>query len=108
MDFILNKFMVSPEIISKIEATFSWQAKSVKTKPCRIKFNGRFVVLASKKTIWRNVGFAKNALSAHLQSFTSAHGWKYYQCKDLRKELEDQGVVEYVEAEIEEFAGQKK
>lgn len=58
------------EVIEAIAQTFAAAKtpKTVKTRPCRIKFNGEFITTSSKKTVWRNKAFAKSALLNHLCS----------------------------------------
>ncbi len=59
---------IPPEVIAAIGASFEKAKlpKTVRTRPCRIKFNGEFITTTSKKTVWRNKGFAKAALLNHL------------------------------------------
>lgn len=115
------------EVIEAIAQTFAAAKtpKTVKTRPCRIKFNGEFITTSSKKTVWRNKAFAKSALLNHLCSGSIAIAVnKYilnkqgsdrnlaylgsYELKTLRDKLEKQGIIEYVEVDIEDFAIQKK
>jgi hypothetical protein len=109
---------ITPQDLNLIESTFKSANTTVKTKPCRIKFRGKFITTASKKTVWRNCGFAKSALLNHFQTDYSIctlagtlYGIStdrgYYSCKDLIRELENQNLVEYVEVDLEEFAQQK-
>jgi len=108
---------ITPQDLNFIDSTFKSTNTTVKTKPCRIKFRGKFITTASKKTVWRNCGFAKSALLNHFQSDYSIctlagtlYGVPdrgYYSCKDLIRELENQNIVEYVEVDVEEFAQQK-
>ena len=103
---------ITPEIINVISASFSPNKppKTVKTRPCRIKFNGEFITTTSKKTVWRNKGFAKSALLNHLESYeikTAIFGTRYPghdAIKKLRDELERLGLIKYVEVDIEDFA----
>jgi hypothetical protein len=118
---------IPPEVIAAIDNSFE-KAKlprTVRTRPCRIKFNGEFITTSSKKTVWRNKAFAKAALLNHLRSGSIAIAVnKYilnkqgsdrnlsylgsYELKDLREELENLGIIEYVEVDLEDFAVQKK
>ena len=109
---------ITPQELNLIESTFKSINITVKTKPCRIKFRGKFITTASKKTVWRNCGFAKSALLNHFQSdysicqlagvlYGPLPDRGYYSCKDLIRELENQNIVEYVEVDVEEFAQQK-
>lgn len=118
---------IPPEVIEAIEKSLlaSKPPKTVKTRPCRIKFNGEFITTSSKKTVWRNKAFAKTALLNHLRSGSIAIAInKYilnkqgpdrnlcylsgYELKTLRDELEKLGIIEYIEVDIEDFAIQKK
>ena len=117
---------IPPEVIAAIDATFEKAKlpKTVKTRPCRIKFNGEFITTSSKKTVWRNKGFAKSALLQHLNgrvitlsiyehvlNASNRHPYFYVpsdEIKKLRDELENLGIIEYVEVDIENFAVQKK
>ena len=117
---------IPPEVIAAINATFE-KAKlpeTVRTRPCRIKFNGEFITTRSKKTVWRNIGFAKSALLHHFHSKIITESiYKYLlnvsdrsryfyvpsdEIKKLRDELENLGIIEYVEVDMEGFAVQKK
>jgi len=119
---------IPPEVIAAINDTFEKAklSKTIKTRPCRIKFNGEFITTSSKKTVWRNIGFAKSALLHHLHSrYIAIAINKYilnkqgtdrdlaylgtqYDLKTLRDELEKLGIIEYVEVDIEDFAVQRK
>lgn len=109
---------ITPELIQVIEITFSNRgSKTVKTKPRRIKFNGQFITTESKKTVWRNIGFAKSALLNHLNSqlILSVYIKKTFNmdyvygtvCKQIIRDLEKAGVVEYIEVDVETLAVQK-
>ena len=122
---------IPPEVIQAIGQSFAVTKtpKTVKTRPCRIKFNGEFITTGSKKTVWRNKGFAKAALLNHIKSIPIISSairefilkeklankpWnvvdyiKSETYKQIAEELEKQGIVEYVEVDIEDFAIQKK
>ena len=122
---------IHSEVIQAIGQSFAVTntPKTVKTRPCRIKFNGEFITTGSKKTVWRNKGFAKSALLNHIKStaiISSAikdfilkarlanQHWnvvdyiKSETYKQIVDELENQGIIEYVEVDIEDFAIQKK
>ena len=120
---------IPPEVIAAIDNSFEKAKlpKTVRTRPCRIKFNGEFITTRSKKTVWRNKGFAKAALLNHLHerpigaainqyilkknALTSTHHYSYVDSriiKELRDELEKLGIIEYVEVELEDFAVQKQ
>jgi hypothetical protein len=117
---------IPPEVIDAIKSSFenAKYPKTVKTRPCRIKFNGEFITTRSKKTVWRNKGFAKSALLHHfngkiitesiykyLLNASNRHPYFYVpsdEIKKLRDELENLGIIEYVEVDMENFAVQKK
>lgn len=123
--------VIPKELIKAIENTFltAKTPKTVKTCPCRIKFNGQFITVSSGKTIWRNKGFAKSAFLHHmehnlsiktaikqyiLQTNIVKQSWGHIDYvststyKQIRDELEKMGVIQYVESDIEDFAIQKK
>ena len=105
-------------ILSLISATFKTnKPNKVKTKPCRIQFQGEFITTASNKTVWRNIGFAKSALLNHFESseivntILKAQLQKSPQKQDIKnliKQLENAGFIKYVEVEIENYATEKK
>lgn len=103
---------ITPETISVIESSFTKNKspKTVKTRPCRIMFNGSYITTNSGKTVWRNKGFAKSALLNHLQSSHDVCGLVggYSVIKNLRDELEKAGLIQYVEVDIENFAVRKQ
>ena len=70
---------IPPEVIAAIDNSLEKAKlpKTVRTRPCRIKFNGEFITTTSKKTVWRNKGFAKAAgieLSDFYAKFEAARG----------------------------------
>ena len=105
--------------LTLIENSFKQQPWSrVKTRPCRIKFNGKFITTTSKKTVWRNIGFAKNALLNHFQQDYTLRELAgilsegnpvngHRRCKELIRELEIRNLIEYVEVDISEYAEEK-
>jgi hypothetical protein len=112
------KIQINDSLISIIELTFcNRNSTTVKTKPCRIKFNGKFITTESKKTVWRNIGFAKSALLNHIncQSTVSQYLKSTYNVdytygtvnKQLIRDLETAGVIEYIEVDVESLAVQK-
>lgn len=114
-DFASKKLQsknMNEEIISAIRNSFvRVEEKKVSTRPCRISFDGEFVKLESGKTIWRNKGFARSALLNHLTtSDKSPFHWRkdLQNYKDLAKnaikELEETGILRFVEADVVDFA----
>lgn len=88
--------MLNQELISEIEKTFGFKNKIKKQTPYRVKFNGQFIITSSNKTVWNGIGPAKAAIINHLQCWASELGVGYYKCKELKDELEKQGIIEYV------------
>ena len=112
------KIPIDNRLISTIEQTFLGKnSTTVKTKPCRIKFNGKFITTESKKAVWRNIGFAKSALLNHFncqhtvsQYLKSTYNVDYTYGsvnKQLIRDLETAGVIEYIEVDVESLAIQK-
>jgi hypothetical protein len=108
--------MITNEELSRLQQSFpEFKEKKVSTKPCRIKFCGKFIRLSSGKTIWRTKGFAKTALLNHLKDSRELPKSCYHfagtvpyvvsdEVKKLLRELESTGVVQYVEVGTQEFA----
>lgn len=90
------------------------EKKPSKIKPCRIKLDGKFLVLNSGKTIWKRKGDAKSAFKNNFSSYRSG-GLVYEVEKGLAPqgnyerrnevwrqfvaELERQGILEFVEVD---------
>ena len=97
---------IPQEVVDKITNSFL-PASTGKTKPCRIKINGQFIATNSKKTLWRNIGFARSALSNQYSSSCEVRdtvikhfGADFYYKKGVKAilvELERLKVVEFVE-----------
>ena len=116
----IDRIQIDESIIDLVGSTFKKgkQPKTVKTRPCRIKFNGELITTNSNKTIWRNKGFAKSALLNHLygsgrmdKAIQEIVGSPYFNkeiLKNLIKDLEAAGIIQYVEVEIEDFAVSKR
>lgn len=102
---------ITQDLINVVSATFVKKTSTVKTKPCRVKFEGQFITTESGKTVWRNIGFAKSAMLNHLNSQLAISvylqkilGTPYVYgkiVKEMLRELERAGVVEYVEVNDE-------
>ena len=110
---------ITDKTISIIGNTFKdEEPRTVRTKPCCIKFNGKFITTKSKKTVWRNIGFAKSAFISHIKSsgirlhlaecLGLKDDYRYCFLKDLVKELQELKVLEFVEVDNSTFAVQKK
>jgi hypothetical protein len=89
---------LTQELINKIESSFTIKEDIKPKKLYRVKFNGKFIVVRSQKTVWPGIGAAKSAILNHLQglSYTNKN-IDYYKCKEIRAELESMGLIEYVE-----------
>lgn len=90
------------------------ESKPKKIKPCRIKLDGKFLTLDSGKTIWKRKGDAKSAFKNNFSRY--AKGGLVYEVETALapqgnyekrnemwrafvKELEAQGIVEFVEVD---------
>ena len=108
----MKRLKMDYKIIESIKNSFQEiREKKLSTRPCRISFDGKFVKLESGKTIWRNKGFARSALLNHLTtSDKSPFRWHkdLQNYKDLAKnaikELEESGILRFVEADVVDFA----
>ena len=102
----MNNLVIPQEIVDNIVNSFL-PASTGKTKPCRIKINGQFIATNSKKTMWRNIGFARSALTNHFSGNGGARdiiikhfGADFYYKKGVKAilvELERLKVIEFVE-----------
>lgn len=54
--------MLTPEQIEIIKNSFKYKEDLKHKTPYRIKFDGKFLVTASNKTLWRGIGPAKLAI----------------------------------------------
>jgi hypothetical protein len=93
---------ITKKLLADIEESFNHGlAQKGKTKPCRIKFNGKFITTLSGKTVWRNITFAKSALLNHFRSAIEIQVDNYYtDYKQIIEELEKTGIIQYVEDNI--------
>ena len=109
---------IKKEDVKKLEDTFNpLSDKQIKTNPCRIRFNGKFIQVSSGKTIWRQKGFAKNALNNHISTCRKSDLPEYVigqngyvdkqKLKEYLQELENQKILEYVDVDMDEFAQEK-
>lgn len=102
----MNNLTIPQEVIDGIANSFL-PASTGKTKPCRIKINGQFIATGSKKTMWRNMGFARSAMLNHFNSnkgvmniIVKHFGEDFYYKKGRKAilvELERLKVIEFVE-----------
>lgn len=65
------------EAIAAVESTFSISENKTNRKktPHRVKFNGKYIVTESKKTIWPSIGAAKNAIRNHINTSYKMSNW---------------------------------
>jgi hypothetical protein len=95
--------------LSKIIASFQQVTPAKKKKPApktvwRVKVNGQFIQTFSRKTVWKQIGHAKNAILQHLDAL---HGMQpdYWSTRfDSKKALVDlmtQGLLEFVELPLD-------
>lgn len=120
MMMIHNTPITDHDLIAMVESTFLSQVKHLtkkKQQPHRVKLNGKYIVTNSKKTIWPNIGAAKNAVRNHFNGDTVLAKWirkielqnaannnsavsVYYSYHDIEaqivKYLEANGFIEYV------------
>ncbi len=102
----MNNLVVPQEVVNEITNSFL-PASTGKTKPCRIKIKGQFIATNSKKTMWRNIGFARSALLNHFSGSSAVKdivikhfGEDFYYKKGTKAilvELERLKVIEFVE-----------
>lgn len=62
----MSKQITEQNIIDAISArieTIDTDTRRKTQKPCRIKWNGKFIRTTSGKTVWNSIGAAKNALN---------------------------------------------
>lgn len=103
---IMSNLVIPKEVVDKITNSFL-PASTGKTKPYRIKINGQFIAMTSKKTMWRNIGFARSALLNHVSGnggvkdiIIKHFGTDFYYKKGFKVilvELERLKVIEFVE-----------
>lgn len=111
------KLEIKDELIEVIQQSFKTEPGPKKSKPCRIKFLGKFITVSSKKTVWRNRGFAKSALLNHfvssreinkfLKILLKKEPYEYIDSeliKNMIKTFEQNGQIEYVEVDFESLA----
>jgi hypothetical protein len=78
--------------------------RNVVDKPCyRLKFEGKYIATPKGKSVWNNIGSAKNAVNLHYGDYI----WYTYcnahniigdiKSKDLIAELFKDGIIQIVE-----------
>ena len=63
-------------------------AKMVETKlkkPCRIKYKDQFLITYTRKTVWKTLGAAKNALRHHFSDRATAYSRGYNSYEEYYK-----------------------
>ncbi len=64
----MEELKVTDELLVLLNKTFTYEDKKLKkVSPHRIKFNGKYIRVNSKKTVWPSIGAAKNALLHHFE-----------------------------------------
>ena len=108
----LNEKLFDKKFIDIVEKSFPENGRNRKVKPCRIKFNGKFITTTSGKTVWKARGHAKCAFLNHLIDLFSYGLLKDYlkdfkSCSIFAKEafqaLEMMGTLEFIESEEVNF-----
>lgn len=119
------KKLTEQDIIDAISArieTIDTDTRRKTQKPCRIKWNGKFVRTTSGKTVWNSIGAAKNALRLQFEIFgvekflekiyfDEGDGYHrpqlevYY--KEFIKKLIDKKILEFVEVDFESLSSIK-
>ena len=92
---------LAPELLNTIINSFTppKPKKPSKSNPTRIKVNGKIAKLNSGKSLWRTLGFAKNALNNHINgcmTYEDRRKYGYMKTSDINKELVRLKIVEYV------------
>lgn len=106
---INNIFVNDVDVVTALENTFKRPTRNIrKIKPHRVKFNGKFITTQSGKTVWNNIGAAKNAIRLHLtyeeeilnKMFDPNGSSSYYTSRDIitevMKQLEAIKMLEFV------------
>lgn len=67
-------------------------------QPFRVKFDDKFIITSSGKTVWPGIGAAKSAVINHLRSLSYQYkkDIPYRSAKELREKLEKVGLIQYV------------
>jgi hypothetical protein len=75
-------------------------AKMVETKlkkPCRIKYKDQFLITYTRKTVWKTLGAAKNALRNHFGNTARAYSYGYNSYEEYYESL---GETRYDYSEV--------
>lgn len=102
-----------------VESTFGTPVdkKRKPRTPHRVKFNGKYIVTESKKTLWPSIGAAKSAIRNHIERSDDLKKWirkfemqdainadrglpVYYSYSEINDQiiqhLENNNIIEYV------------
>lgn len=132
----MSKQITEQNIIDAISArieTIDTDTRRKTQKPCRIKWNGKFIRTTSGKTVWNSIGAAKNALMLEFRMpldlvkskwgncgvegclekiyFGNDDGYHSKQLKiyyqEFIKKLVDKKILEFVEVDFESLSSIK-
>lgn len=69
----------------------------------RVKVNGQFISTASNKTVWKEIGHAKNAIINHIDNSQANDNPRSNRLdgKEVLQELMRCGVIEFIEFPID-------
>lgn len=93
--------MITQNQLDIIKNSFEYdEAASLKKRrqPFRVKFDGKFIITSSGKTVWPGIGAAKSAIINHIRGLSYEHKKyiPYSSAKELREKLEKVGLIQYV------------
>ena len=89
-----------------LEALHTYQSGKKKSNPCRIKYNGEFIVTLSGKTIWRTRAHCMSALRHHVKEIVERDGYRpgrEMEVKRAMAEIMDQIEIIEVSEIISDF-----
>ena len=74
---IANNLISLTDLTNAVEQTFDTNPRQIRKKqqPYRVKVNGKYIVTDSQKTVWPNIGGAKNAIRNHLNNSRELTNW---------------------------------
>lgn len=77
---IHNQFVNVTDLTAAVESSFKQaddQINRRKSKPHRVKVNGKYIITDSNKTVWPSIGAAKNAIRNHIGNSMAISNWVY-------------------------------
>lgn len=90
---------VRSRVINELAESVENKPKKLRNcRPCRLRMNGKFLVLRSGKTLWQREGDAKSALRNQLKDILYDYGWEQKKRveNELMKDLFASGILEIV------------